>query len=158
MEDPFNPGLDAPATARAFVPYTAVPQAEAMLEEQLGERGKLPLLDQKFRDGYVRYTPWVMLVFLPLNFVGVLLVLGFSSLAALLGHPSMAAAAISVVLFVLQVIALPGMFARTRRGWSFTVYSLVIGTFLAVLRLSLIGTALHLVFLWLAFQAKYEYS
>jgi hypothetical protein len=88
----------------------------------------------------------------------VLLVLGFSSLAALLGHPSMAAAAISVVLFVLQVIALPGMFARTRRGWSFTVYSLVIGTFLAVLRLSLIGTALHLVFLWLAFQAKYEYS
>jgi hypothetical protein len=148
-----TPGLEVPV----FQAYTALPQVELWLEDQLGARGKLPQLSQSFRDGYVRYTPWVMLLFLPLHFLAVLLVLGFSGVAALLGHPSFMTALVTMVLFVLQAMALPGMFARTRRGWSLSLYGLLIGALVQVLRFSLVGLLFQALFLWLAFQAKYEY-
>jgi hypothetical protein len=153
MDEPFHPTLEMPA----FQAYTALPQVELWLEEQLGERGKLPRLSQRFRDGYVRYTPWVMLVFMPLHFLAVLLVLGVSGVATLLGHPSFVAALVTVAMFVLQALALPGMFARSRRGWTLALYALGIGALSQLLRLSLVGLLFHAGFLWLAFQAKYEY-
>lgn len=155
MNDPYYPALEVPAEA-GFVPYTAAPALEEFLEEHLGPRGKVTL-SEKFRHDYPRITPWVMAFFLPLQFVGVLLLVGISSLAFLLGHPSFISTLITVGLFVLNAMALPGMFKRSRRGWELMVYALVIGTFAQALHLSLIGTVLHIGFLFLAFQAKYQY-
>ncbi|HEX5656504.1 MAG TPA: hypothetical protein VFX59_04880 [Polyangiales bacterium] len=151
MDEPLRPA------AHAFQAYTALPQVELLLEDQLGARGKLPLLGPKFRADYARYTPWVMLLFLPFHFLAVLLVLGVSGVATLLGHPSFLAALATVVLFALQAMALPGMFARSRRGWSLSLYGLALGTLIQLLRLSMVGLLFHGLFLWLAFQAKYEY-
>jgi len=159
MNDPLNPVLDVPVVpeVRAFEPYTVLGPLEALLEQYLGAGAKFQM-SQKSRDGYVRFTPWIMAFFLPLHFCALLLLIGVSAVAAVLGHPSFISTLLQVALFVVTVISLPGMFARTRRGWAFAVYGLLIGTAMQVVHLSVVGLLFHVLFLWLAFQAKYEYS
>jgi hypothetical protein len=159
MNEPLNPVLDVSIErgARAFEPYTVLGPLEALLEQYLGAGSKYQM-SQKSRHGYVRFTPWIMAFFLPLHFCALLLLLGVSAVATVLGHPSFFSTLLQVALFVVTVISLPGMFARTRRGWAFAVYGLLIGTLMQLAHFSIVGLLLHVLFLWLAFQAKYEYS
>jgi hypothetical protein len=64
---------------------------------------------------------------------------------------------VSVGIFVLELIALPGLFARSRRGWAFYTYARVAGLVLRLFNFSLFGLLSGVLFLWVAFQIKYEY-
>lgn len=158
MNDPVTPALDTPRdeAEHGFVAYTAFPPVEEALEQQLGEQGKLKL-PERYREGFVKFLPWFVLLFLPLHFAAVLLLLGVTALGTLFGSFSFGGALLSSGVFVLDIIALPGLFARTRKGWTFWLYALALGAASSLLSLSVFGLLMSVVFFWVAFQIKYQY-
>jgi hypothetical protein len=139
-----------------FVPYTAFPGLEHAIERQLGQDAKFQL-PQEYRLDFVRYLPWIALLMLPLQLGGVLLVLGVSALAKLFGSGSVVPALISTGAFVLDAIALPGLFANTRKGWAFFTYAILLSALGKALSLSLFGLLISAFLVWIAFQVKYHY-
>lgn len=158
MTTPLHPAFEPEAAASpSFVPYTRFPDVERFLEEHLGQQSKAQLPPQH-RETFVRALPWINAVFLPFYATGVLFLLGVSALSALFGHPfALLGALLSIGCFTIALIALPGLFSRSRRGWEFYSYARGLGLLLSVLDFSLIGALFGLVGLWLAFQVKYEY-
>ena len=144
---------DKPA---GFVPYTVFPALEHAIERQLGQDAKIQL-PEEYRSNFVRYLPYVALLFLPLQFGGVLLLLGVSALAKLFGSASLVPALISTGAFVLDAIALPGLFAGSRKGWAFFTYAILLSALGKVLSLSLFGLLISTLLVWIAFQVKYHY-
>ncbi len=143
--------------APPFVAYTAVPQVEAPLEQHLGANApfKLPAQHQ---ETFVKLLPWITVVFMPFHFAAVLLLFGVSALASLVGHFGWTGALLSAATLACDVIALPGLFKRTRQGWAFFVYAQAIGVVGKLFSFSLFGLHTSLVLLWLSFQVKYKYS
>lgn len=158
MTEPATPLLEASVepAPHAFEAYTAFPPAEEALEQHLGEKAKLKL-QERHRQGFVKYLPWIALVFMPVHFAALLLLLGITALATLFGSFSYAGALLSTAIFVLYALALPGLFGKTRRGWAFYVYALAVSALGSLVRLSLVGLLLDAALLWVAFQVKYEY-
>jgi len=156
MNEPVNPVVDLDAASHRFEPYTAFAGVEQTLEQHLGATSKLQLPDN-MRAGFVRFLPWVALFFMPFHFAAVLLLLGISALAALVGSTSILGALVSAGILVLDVIALPGLFARKRQGWAFFTYAIALGAVGNLLSLSIFGLVMSAALLWLAFQVKYQY-
>lgn len=147
----------APEAQAPFIAYSHFPQAEQFLEQYLGERARV-LLPPEWRENFVRYLPWVAVVFLPIHFLLVLTLLGVSAFAALLGHVSFLSGLLAVAVLACDVIALPGLFKRSRQGWTFFTYALLFGVVENLLSFSLFGLAMDVVLVWFAFQVKYRYS
>jgi len=139
-----------------FVPYTAFPALEHAIERQLGQDSKFQL-PEDYRRSFVRYLPYVAVVLLPLQLGGVLLLLGVSALAKLFGSGSFIPALISTGAFVLDAIALPGLFAGSRKGWAFFTYAILLSALGKALSLSLFGLLVSTALVWIAFQVKYHY-
>lgn len=147
----------ASATAPGFVAYTSVPPAEQFLEQHLGESApfKLPL---SYQDGFVKFLPWFTLIFLPIHIAGVLLLFGVTALAMLFGSFGWLSAIFSALILTCDIIALPGLFKRTRTGWTFFVYAQALGALSNLFNFSLFGLLVSLVMFWIAFQVKYKYD
>lgn len=80
------------------------------------------------RELIVKFGPWVLVVFLVLSLPALLVLLGIGSLAIPFAGVSYAggfgiAAAGSIASTVLTAMALPGLFARQKAGWTWLVYS-----------------------------------
>lgn len=156
MDHPLEHESSQASRPAGFVPYTVFPGLEHALERQLGQASKFQLREEQ-RDGFVRYLPWIALLMLPLQLGGVLLLLGISAFAKLLGSGSFLPALISAGAFVLDVIALPGLFSNTRKGWAFFTYAIMLGALGKAISLSLFGLLISALLLWIAFQVKYRY-
>jgi hypothetical protein len=159
MEQHSQTSFDVPVvpTPAPFVAYTRFPQAEAFLEAQLGERSRVRLPERQ-RELFVLVLPWVDLVFLPFHALAVLVVIGLSAFVTLIGRPSLLSAGISLAVFVLTALALPGLFQRKRRGWELHVYGAALGALSNLVHFSLIGLLMQVLVFWLAFQIKYRYQ
>jgi hypothetical protein len=140
-----------------FVAYTAVPSAEQLLEQHLGANAafKLP---PSYQEGFVKFLPWFVLIFLPFHIAGVLLLFGVTALAMLVGSFGWLGAIFSALILACDVIALPGLFKRTRNGWAFFVYAQALGALSNLLNFSLFGLLVSVAMFWIAFQVKYKYT
>jgi hypothetical protein len=158
MERLVNTATDQAADAAPFRAYTVFPAAERQLERHLGPAGKL-VLSERQQLGFVRLVPWILLAFIPFQLVGVAVLLGVSALTAVADPgASIASAVLGSAGFVLSVVALPGLFRRSRVGWAFYMYSIIVGLLSSMLSLSLLGTLISVVLVWLMFQVKYRYA
>ena len=126
------------------------------LERYLGAAGKFQRSEQQ-RSSFVRFLPWMALLFLPLQLGGVLLLLGATAVAKLMGTGSLLPALLSTATFVLDLIALQGLFSGKRKGWAFFTYALAVGVVGNLLSFSLFGLLISALMFWLAFQVKYRY-
>ncbi len=156
MTEPATPVFAPAEDVPTFEAYTAFAPVEEALEQHLGAKAKLQLPARQ-RQTFARFLPWIALAFLPAHFAAVLLLLGVSALAALFGSFSFVGALVTAGVFVLELIALPGLFGKTRRGWAFYVYALALSTAGNLVRFSLFGLFANAAFLWIAFQIKYQY-
>lgn len=150
-------GASSSASAAPFEPYTMAPQVEKLLEEHLGQSAKV-LMPEQWRENFARYFPWVTLLLMPVHFASVMLLFGLTALASLVGHFSWTGALLSAAVLVCDVIALPGLFSRARRGWAFFVYAQLISIVSDLISVSAIGLLLGVVILWIAFQVKPKYT
>ena len=140
------------------------------LAARLGVLGKLELLGQTYFvdkspfalsagrvDAFVRYLPWAAALFLPVNLALVALALGVTAFAARLGHASWLGALMSLAVVALDIAALPGLFRRSRQGWSFITLAMLVCGVRALLGLDLFGIAASAGCLWLMFQVRDRY-
>jgi len=139
-----------------FTPYTVAPQVEQLLEEHLGERGKF-LMTTTHQETVVKLIPWITLAFMPLHLALALMLIGVTALATLVGHFAWGSAWFALANLGFSLIALPGLFARTRRGWAFFVYGQIATTAGEILDGSLFGLVVGALVLWAAFQVKRHY-
>ena len=147
---------EAAATAPGFVAYTSVPPAEQFLEQHLGESAQFKL-PANYQEGFVKFLPWFVLIFLPFHIAGVLLLFGVTALAMLFGSFGWLGAIFSALILACDIIALPGLFQRTRTGWTFFVYAQALGALSNLINFSIFGLLVSVAMFWVAFQVKYKY-
>jgi len=120
------------------------------------------------RQALVRFGPWIAIVILLMTLPAVLYYAGISHDVWWYGrwrvadwyllHDSPPAAFGFVAEFVLLLMAVPGLFARTRSGWSLAFYARVVGALTSVLSgLIVSGLAGALISLYLLFQVRALY-
>lgn len=119
-----------------------------------------------FREGFVKYWPFISLVLLLLALPAVLAFVGlgtaFIPFAYVGGAGLGLAYTISMVLTIAQLVlgalALPGLFNRKRAGWVFSYYAELISILVSIFSFSIIGILLGLLFLMLLFQVREYYT
>jgi hypothetical protein len=141
----------APKDLRGFLDYYLVQKAPF----QIPEGG---------REWIVKYGPWIVVVLLVLSLPAILLILGLGSFVAPLGGVGYAAgfgvAAIALLAqLALEVLALPGLFARKMSGWTLLFYAQIVGFLSSILYGAILGPIIGLVIgLYLLFQVRSKYA
>lgn len=138
-------------------------QLENWFEENLGR--KAPQLPEKWREIIVKIAPWVTLIVMILALPAILIVLGLGTVLtpfAYLGGVTygagyMISMGLLIVSLILEVMAIPGLFKRSLKGWRFAYWATLVSALSYILGLeivSLIGTVLSL---YILFQVKKLY-
>lgn len=153
--------MDMP-TAPGAAKKNPLVQLEDFLELYLVKKAPVQL-PAGLKDFIVTFGPWLMAIFLVISLPALLFVLGVSTVALpfamVSGFGNTAQFVLSIVSFVLSLIALPGLFKRTKIGWKFLFYSELV-TCLAylvsgqVISLIIFGT----LGLYFIFQVKDKYQ
>ena len=114
------------------------------------------------REAIVRFAPWIALVLLLISLPVLLLALGLS--AALLPYAAANGARVGgwglatvavVVTIVLDLMALPGLFARRMHGWRLLFYARLVAIVSGLLQGAIVSALLGgLISLYLLFQIR----
>lgn len=128
---------------------------------------KAPALPENVKEMIVKYGPYITVVMLIIAAPAILAIFGLGAIAAPfaliggVGEFSMYTITmiLSLIIFALQIIALPGLFKRTKAGWKFMFYGTLVSAVSSLLSLNLgsliIGTAISFYFL---FQIRSYYK
>jgi len=115
------------------------------------------------REVIVRFAPWIAVVLLVLSLPVVLLALGLS--AAVLPFAATGATGLGftmmivIATLVLDVLALPGLFARRMGGWRLIFYARLVTIVSSVLQGAIVGGILGgLISLYILFQIRPLYG
>lgn len=138
------------------------------LEAQLVEISKkLPPMPESLRLGFVKFTPWIMAIFLVLTLPLLLAVLGLGALLAPLavlsggvqaGGQYVISLVFSVVLVIIDVMAIPKLFKRMRLGWQLSFYAVLISFLHQLLSYDILGGIIWTaVSLYVLFQIRQYY-
>lgn len=137
-----------------------------MLDYWLVKKAPFQIPDSA-KEWIVKFGPWIDVVLLVL-FIGPLLALiGLSSFMmpyAVLGGAAYgtwyyASMAVLVVQLVLQVMALPGLFARKMSGWTLLFYSQVVSLVYSVVTGNIISALISaLIGFYVLFQIREKYA
>ncbi len=133
---------------------------------------KAPSLPKNIKDAIVNFAPWITIILMVIAIPAVLLVLGLGALVApfsvLLG-PAAAASygftylistIILAVTIILELMAIPGLFARSKKGWRLVYYATLIGFVSNLFHpLNIIGSLISAIIgLYFLFQVKEYYK
>lgn len=137
------------------------------LEEYLVK--KAPVLPKNFKEFLVKVAPWLEIVGVILTIPAILSLWGFN--AVMYGTPYGGYVAASsgssftlpviflIVYFVLMLLAIPGLFSRTKAGWNYVYYSILVNAIYLLLSMQIFGMIVSgLISLYLLFQVKSYYK
>lgn len=138
------------------------------LEAQLVEISKkLPPMPESLRLGFVKFTPWIMTIFLILTLPLILTVLGLGALLAPLaflggvqaGGQYVVSFAFGIILIVIQAMAIPKLFKRMRLGWQLSFYAVLISFLHQLLSYNIVGGIIWTaISLYVLFQIRQYYA
>lgn len=141
-------------------------QLTKFLEEYLVE--KVPALPKNVKEFLVKYAYLLNIIGIVLTIPAILSILGIGAMftvytagfgLAAFGLMSWLALAFMAVGLGLRVLALPGLKARTIKGWEYTYYAALLNAVYSLINFDLggliIGTAISLYFI---FQVKSYYQ
>jgi len=143
---------------------------EVTLEEYLGK--KAPQLPKAWKDALVKFVPYLVIIGVVVGVLGFLALLGLGTFLVPLGtiggmmtgRPFFGVGYILNILFLgaivlLEGLAIPGLFSRSKKAWNFLYWSVLVGAVQNVVSFNIgglvIGTLLSLYFL---FQVKEYYK
>jgi hypothetical protein len=128
---------------------------------------KVPQLPEKIRVFLVKVNPYLILISVIFSLPAILAALGLGTVLAPVGiwggtttgfHFSLGLL-ITLAVIVLEIMALPGLFKKTRKAWELMFYSTLINAIYALVTLSLgsliVGTALSWYF-WFQIRQYYK--
>ncbi len=141
-------------------------QLENTLYEYL--YNKLPHLPNEWRELLVKIAPYITILFVVLSIPVILAALGVGAFLSPLvamggGIGAVAGFSVAIIVFavsvVLEAMAIPGLFSRSKSGWQLMYYSTLINAIYNFVTFNLfgfiLGTALSL---YLLFQVKSHYT
>lgn len=127
---------------------------------------KAPTIPPNIRELLVTIAPWFTLIGIVLSIPGILILLGLGTLFApfaVLGGVTGAATLVSFLLFlpalVLQALAIPGLFNKSKQGWNFLFYATLLNVVQNILTVNLAGLIIGgLLSLYILYQIKTYYK
>lgn len=139
-------------------------QLEMWLDEYLGH--KAPQIPVRGREFIVKIAPWATLILLIIALPLLLALLGlgafFAPFGFIGGFHAGAMYIITWVLtlatFVLEIIALPGMFRRQRRSWLLIFYASLISVVISIVSINIGGLIGNIIGLYFLFQIRSYYK
>jgi len=141
-------------------------QLENLLDEYLVKKTPFTL-PGGWREMIVKFAPWMNLILILVALPALLAFLGLSTIFMPLSYLggvqtglnytlSLVVAAVAVVL---NAIAIPGLFKRTRQGWIFLFYATLVGVVENVIHFNIGNLILSpLLSLYILFQVKGYYK
>lgn len=144
--------------------YSAIPQLEEWLAEYLGQ--KAPQMPEKWRQTIAKISPWITLVVLVLGLPLILAAFGLGlatvPAAAMIGYHygtwTIILAVVSIASLILELMALPGLFHRAKKGWVFVFYAALITAAVNILSVNIGGILGDIIGLYILFQIKNQYK
>jgi hypothetical protein len=130
---------------------------------------KVPLhLPPAVKEFIVKYGPWIMLVLMILAIPALLAAIGLSAAVAPfammyggyhLGAAFILSALIGLLALIMQAVALPGLFARTLKGWHMLYYATLVHALSQLVVGDVIGLIIGLALsMYVLFQVKELYK
>ena len=126
---------------------------------------KAPQLPPKAKEVIVKIAPWLVIIGIVLSLPAILALFGWGAMwgswlmwGGVVGGTYYLSLILTIVVIVLEIIALPGLFHRTRKGWLFAFYAVLVGTVqnLVMMNLGALIVGL-LVGFYLLFQVRSYY-
>lgn len=146
----------------------ALTQVEGTLDEYFGR--KAPQLPENIKEIIVKIAPYLTIVGIIFSVPAVLLLLGLTGVATLIapmgGVPSVAAVPtmwlsglLLLPVIILEAMAIPGLFARTRAGWQYVYWAQLVSIVSSLLSLNFFGAIIGgAIGFYLLFQVKSHYK
>ena len=144
-------GTQAPKDLLGFLNFYLVEKAPFQLPDGV-------------REFLVKYGPWIMVVFMVLSLPAILFVLGIGTFAMPFGGVGYAtgfgiAAIAMIAIFVLNVLALPGLFARKMSGWTLLFYGELVSIASSLLQGAIVSAIVGgVIGLYILFQVRSLYK
>ncbi len=149
---------------------SALGQLEDTLDLYLVKKAPVALPDN-IKEIIVTLAPWIAIIMMVVAIPGVLFVLGLGAViapfTAFLG-PGYAmtygvnytiAMLVTAVAIVLELLAIPGLFKRSRKAWNLVFYATLVSTVSGIISGGLIGTLVGTIIgLYFLFQVKEYYK
>ena len=143
-----------------------VGQLEAVLNKYMVEKAPFAL-PMGLKEFVVKVSPYLVIIFAAMSAIAVLAVFGFSSAFvpyAMMGGYGfgtgvMTSLVTTIIVLVLEVIAIPGLFKRTQGAWRLMFYASIVNVIGSLLILNIIGAVLSALIGWyIIFQLKDMYK
>jgi len=142
-----------------------IAQLEAIFDEYLVKKAPFQI-PAKGKEIIVKISPYLIIIFAILAIPVILVGFGLSAMLApfalLGGYYSVAAlisAIFSLVAFVIEIMAVPGLFARTKKGWRLVFYASLVSFAGSILAFNIIGGIIGAIIGWyVLFQVKELYK
>lgn len=128
---------------------------------------KAPALSTGVKEFLVTIAPWVTLVSVVISLPAILALIGISSFVMpyapvmYVGQGTMwfLSATFLVVTIVLEALAIPGLFSRSKQGWNLVFYSCLVSLVAQVVSLNLIGAVISaIISFYFLFQLRSYYK
>ncbi len=144
---------------------TYLAQLDELFGEYLGR--KAPTLPKGVKEAIVKFGPYIALIFTILAVPAVLLALGLGTLLTPFSFFAGVTAGFSfglgvvfaLITFVMEAVAIPGLFKRAKSSWNLLYYATLLGVLQNIITFNLgglvIGSLLSLYFLY---QVKEYYK
>lgn len=149
-------------------PVAFLGSLEHLLDEYLVTKApfQLPVSAKEF---LVKAAPYLIILFLILSLPAIFMLLGMGSFMGGIVLPQGAVMGmqtwiyvygiLAAIIFVMEAIALPGLFAQTKKGWNWIYYAQVLSLVISVLSGNIIGALIGFVIgMYLLFQVKSYYK
>jgi len=140
-------------------------QLETTLDEYLVK--KAPEIPKKWKELIVKVAPWITVVLMVLAVPAVLALVGigaalspFAFLAGPVGGLGYVFSLfLTVIAIVLEAMAIPGLFNRTRKGWQYVYWATLVGAVQNIISFNLAGLLIGtLLGLYILFQVRSYYK
>lgn len=130
---------------------------------------KAPALPAGVKDFLVSIGPWLVLISVVLSVPALLALIGISSFVmpyssmGMMGYYSsgsmwMVSNVLLVVTLVLEALAVPGLFNKTKQGWNFIFYASLVSIISSLVYLNLLGAVISAVIsFYFLFQLRSYY-
>ncbi|KAB7732724.1 chromate transporter [Rudanella paleaurantiibacter] len=135
---------------------------QAVLEPELAPlfTEKAPFqLPEEFREGFAKYVPYIAVIFLPLSMLAIIFGGGVAILSGFFLNLRASLSLLLVVAsLIIGVLAIPGLFKRTRESWTKMYVAELLYIASAIISFDIIGVILSfLLGLYLLFQVRGKY-
>ncbi len=128
---------------------------------------KAPGLSPNAKEAIVKFGPWIALILMILAAPPLLFLLGLGALISPFAYMGGVSAGtgftvgliVTAIAIILEIIALPGLFKRTKQGWTFMYYSTLVSFVGSLLSFNVLsGIIGALISLYILFQIRSYYK